>query len=222
MLSRRPETLLPPDPVEISDRLPRAAVVIDTACPKESATYSSALRWDSGTAHPQSRSWNWLKSSGRQSLSRDSSAGGEPAAASNARHASASRRRCSQARLSRFVSATEIDPLLILPAGGNALDAADMAQAFADIGAKRMIVTRLDVARRLGCLLAAADQCRLAFSGVSITPRVAKGLNGITAATLARLIMPQEAGKAMETSEHHVEQTRQPGNVGAPGLAAAV
>ena len=126
------------------------------------------------------------------------------------------------AGLSRFVSATDIDPLLILPAGGNALDAADTAQAFADIGTRRMIITRLDVARRLGCLLAAADQSGLAFSGVSITPRVAKGLSAITAATLARLIMPQEAGKAMETPERHVESTQQPHKASAPRLATAV
>ena len=78
-----------------------------------------------------------------------------------------------------------------------------LEQAFADIGAKRMIATRLDVARRLGCLLAAADHSRLAFAGVSITSRVAKGLSDITAATLARLIMPQEADKAMDTPTHN-------------------
>jgi len=126
------------------------------------------------------------------------------------------------AGLRQFVSATDIDPLLVLPAGGNALDAADTAQAFADIGAQRMIVTRLDVARRLGCLLAAADQSGLAFSGVSITPRVAKGLNAITAAILARLIMPQEAGKAMETPERHSEPTEFPRNDVAPRQATAV
>lgn len=102
------------------------------------------------------------------------------------------------AGLSRLISATDIDPVAVLPAGGNALDAADMAKAFAAVGARRMIATRLDVARRLGCLLAAADHSQLAFAGVSITPRVAKGLNAMTAATLARLIMPQEADKAMD------------------------
>jgi flagellar biosynthesis protein FlhF len=124
------------------------------------------------------------------------------------------------AGLSRLISATDIDPVVVLPAGENAMDAADMAKSFADIGAKRMIATRLDVARRLGCLLAAADHSRLAFAGVSITPRVARGLNDITAATLARLIMPQEANKAMDTPEAHTR----PANVvdAAPSWARAV
>ncbi len=94
------------------------------------------------------------------------------------------------AALGDMIKATEADPLVVLAAGGNALDAADMAQAFADIGARRMVATRLDVARRMGCLLAAADHSRLAFSGVSITPSVAKGLSAINAVSLARLIMP--------------------------------
>lgn len=94
------------------------------------------------------------------------------------------------AALGGLIQATEADPLVVLTAGGNALDTADMARAFADIGARRMVATRLDVTKRMGCLLAAADQSRLAFSGVSITPSVAKGLNAINAVSLARLIMP--------------------------------
>ncbi len=95
------------------------------------------------------------------------------------------------AALGGLIKATEADPLVVLAAGGNALDTADMARAFADIGAWRMVATRLDVARHMGCLLAAADHSRLAFSGVSITPSVAKGLSAINAVSLARLIMPE-------------------------------
>ncbi len=102
------------------------------------------------------------------------------------------------AALGGLIKATEADPLMVLAAGGNALDAADMAQAFADIGARRMVATRLDVARRMGCLLAAADHSRLAFSGVSITPSVAKGLSAINAVSLARLIMPAALRGAAE------------------------
>ena len=57
------------------------------------------------------------------------------------------------------------------------------------------IVTRLDVTRRLGGMLAAAESSRLSLSGVSITPRVSKGLNPISAVSLARLIMPDAMPK---------------------------
>ena len=102
------------------------------------------------------------------------------------------------AALGGLIQATEADPLVVLAAGGNALDTADMARAFADIGARRMVATRLDAARRMGCLLAAADHSRLAFSGVSFTPRVAKGLSTINAVSLARLIMPAALRGAAE------------------------
>ncbi len=102
------------------------------------------------------------------------------------------------AALGGLIKATEADPLVVLAAGGDALDTADMARAFADIGARRMVATRLDVARRMGCLLAAADHSRLAFSGVSITPSVAKGLSAINAVSLARLIMPETLTGAPE------------------------
>jgi len=108
------------------------------------------------------------------------------------------------AGLRQLISATEVDPILILPAGGNPLDAAEIAQAFADIGTRRMIATRVDVARRIGCVLAAADQSRLAFCGVSITPRVAKGLSSINAVSLARMIMPETAIEADEGDQYSV------------------
>lgn len=91
--------------------------------------------------------------------------------------------------LKGLIRAAGADPLLVLPAGGDALEAADMAQAFADAGAGRMVVTRLDVTRRLGGMLAAAETSRLGFPGVSTTPRVSKGLSPISAVSLARLIM---------------------------------
>ncbi len=97
--------------------------------------------------------------------------------------------------LKGLIRATGANPLLVLPAGGDALEAADMAQAFADAGVGRMIVTRLDVTRRLGSMLAAAESSRISFSGVSITPRVSKGLNPISAVSLARLIMPDTMQK---------------------------
>ena len=61
---------------------------------------------------------------------------------------------------------------------------------FADLGATRLLVTRLDMARRLGGILAAADAARLSFSDVSITPNIAEGITPINPVSLARLIMP--------------------------------
>jgi flagellar biosynthesis protein FlhF len=84
------------------------------------------------------------------------------------------------------------EPILVLPAGGDAMESADIAAAFNGIGAERMIVSRLDMTRRLGGILAAALAGRLAIANASINPRVADGLNTLNPVSLARLIVPNE------------------------------
>ncbi len=91
--------------------------------------------------------------------------------------------------------------VLVLPAGGDAMESADTAAAFADIGAERMIITRLDMTRRLGGILA-AGLGRVAIANVSINPRVAEGLDKINPVALARLIVPEDE------TEHFSLQTK--------------
>ena len=52
-----------------------------------------------------------------------------------------------------------------------------------------MIATRLDVARRLGALLAAADVGRLAFAGVTAGPHAAEAVGPLSPLSLARLLL---------------------------------
>lgn len=82
------------------------------------------------------------------------------------------------------------EPVLVLPAGGDAMESADIAAAFHGIGAERAIITRLDMTRRLGGVLAAALAGRLAIANASINPKVADGLNELNPVSLARMIVP--------------------------------
>ncbi len=95
--------------------------------------------------------------------------------------------------LGAFIGAADAEPVLVLPAGGDAYESADIAASFAAAGARRLLVTRLDMARRLGGILSAADAARLKFCDVSINPNVADGLSAINPVSLARLIMPDLA-----------------------------
>src|SRR5579875_4139936 len=74
------------------------------------------------------------------------------------------------------------DIVLALPAD------LDTAEAEA-LGARLMIATRLDLARRLGAVLAAADAGGLAPIAASLAPHFAYGLAPLTAAALARRIL---------------------------------
>ncbi|NJN06423.1 MAG: hypothetical protein HC814_08730 [Rhodobacteraceae bacterium] len=59
------------------------------------------------------------------------------------------------------------------------MEVADMATGFVAIGARRLIATRLDIARRFGGLIAAASVPGVSFTEVSISPHVADGLTAI-------------------------------------------
>lgn len=91
--------------------------------------------------------------------------------------------------LQRFIRMADAEPVLVLAAGGDATEAAEIAEVFADIGARRLIVTRVDTTRRLGSLLAAVHSGGLAISEISITPFIAEGLKPVNPVALSRLFM---------------------------------
>ena len=88
-----------------------------------------------------------------------------------------------------FIDAVDAEPVFVLAAGSDPAEAAEAAQAFAAIGAHRMIVTQVDLARRLGGVMAAANAASLAFAGVSVSPFVAQGVGSLNPVSLARLLL---------------------------------
>ncbi|MGH1378183.1 MAG: AAA family ATPase [Alphaproteobacteria bacterium] len=93
--------------------------------------------------------------------------------------------------LAKLIGAIDARPVLVLPAGIDADEAGEMARVFATIGATEILPTRVDIARRLGSLLAAAHQGGLSFSDVSTTPKVAQGLSHMSPKSLANLLVPR-------------------------------
>jgi flagellar biosynthesis protein FlhF len=94
-----------------------------------------------------------------------------------------------QARLRDFIAAAGAEPILVLAADTPAAEAAALGAAANALGARRMIATRLDTARRIGGLLAAADAGRLALVAASITPHFAFGLRPLTPEAIARRLL---------------------------------
>lgn len=105
------------------------------------------------------------------------------------------------AELRALLAAGDVEPVLVLPAGIDAVEAAETGLAFRKLGAKRMLVTRLDIARRLGSLLFAAHRARLAFCDGSIAPKVAEGLTSLNPVALARLMMPGQEKAAPKAAK---------------------
>lgn len=91
--------------------------------------------------------------------------------------------------LADLVNAARAEPVLVLAAGSDALESAIIATAFRTLGARHVMTTRLDAARRYGSLLAAAHQGRLAFSYISQSTTVAAGIREVTPALLADMLL---------------------------------
>lgn len=95
--------------------------------------------------------------------------------------------------LTHLIRTSGAEPILVLPAGGDAVDTVEMAHVFHDLGCTRMIVTRLDMVQRLGSVISAADALHIAFSEAGVAADVADGLVPFTPVILARLILPKPA-----------------------------
>ena len=84
--------------------------------------------------------------------------------------------------------------VLVLPAGLDPAEAADLAAGYAGAGATLMIATRLDLARRLGGVLAAAAAGRFALTEAGIGPGAADGLVPMTPDFLADRLLQMHMG----------------------------
>ncbi|MDO8605434.1 MAG: GTP-binding protein [Phaeospirillum sp.] len=109
--------------------------------------------------------------------------------------------------LQALIEAADVEPILVMAAGGDAIEAAEIGEAFANVGATRLFAARLDTTRRLGSVLACAEAGQMAFCDVSASPHVASGISPISALSLARLIMPQPAAPQTHDQTFWTEAT---------------
>ncbi len=98
-----------------------------------------------------------------------------------------------QDQIAGLAATADAATALVLPAGLDPFEAADLAAAFAAGGASFLIGTRLDLARRLGWLLSAADSGKLTLAEAGIGPGAADGLTALTAAFLAERLTQRGA-----------------------------
>ncbi|MDO8288603.1 MAG: hypothetical protein Q7T44_05235 [Parvibaculum sp.] len=95
--------------------------------------------------------------------------------------------------LMRLVSGAHLvsdaEPVLVLAATGDTGLMSDVAVQFVGLGVRRLIATQVDIARRIGPVLAAADAARLSLAQISVTPYLAKGLSPMHPMVCARLIL---------------------------------
>ena len=93
-------------------------------------------------------------------------------------------------QLRELIAAVAADPVLVMAAGGDVSESTELAAAYAEAGCRRLIATKLDVARRYGGLLAAADAGKLSFAGFGTSPEIATGLTAPRARSPVPPILP--------------------------------
>ena len=101
--------------------------------------------------------------------------------------------------LKACIDASGAEPVLVTPAGADASEAAEAAAGFAQAGIAKLLPTRLDVARRYGSTLSAADAAALTLVGASTTAFVANGLRALSPLFLARLLLRDPSGADLES-----------------------
>lgn len=112
--------------------------------------------------------------------------------------------------LARLITAGDIEPVMVLPAGADADESGEMGRVYAALGVRSMLPTRLDIARRLGGLLGAAHHGGLIFADASNTPKVAEGLISLSPQRLAHLLMPELArNSSAQTSPVETQRRKQ-------------
>ncbi len=99
------------------------------------------------------------------------------------------------AALRSYQEAAGAEPVLVLPASGDAAEYVDWAHAFREIGVTRCILTKFDATKRVGAGLSAAFEAGLALSYFSETPFISEGLIKATPEFLARRLIASRPGK---------------------------
>jgi len=87
------------------------------------------------------------------------------------------------------------EALGIVSATGDAEELSEIAAALVTLGCKRLVVTGLDVTRRLGALLAAATQ-GAGLAHTTRSPFVSGGLETLTPLSLSRMLIEANTGNA--------------------------
>lgn len=99
------------------------------------------------------------------------------------------------AALRSYAEACGAEPVLVLPAGGDAEEYAEWAKTFKEIGVRRCILTKFDAARRVGAGLRAVHENGLSLSHFSETAFISEGLIDASPEFLARRFIASRPGK---------------------------
>lgn len=94
--------------------------------------------------------------------------------------------------LKKILSSADVEPVLVMPAGIDVQEGTDITRAFMELGATRMIVTKVDMVKRLGSVMGFAHDTPIHLCEMSTSARATDPLQPLNPVTFARLLLPPE------------------------------
>lgn len=91
--------------------------------------------------------------------------------------------------LKSIATLEKIEPLLVMPAGGDSLEAIDMLEIFSTLPIRRLLITRTNAARRFGGILAAAAAHGLSLCNISRSASIMDSVQPLEPAILAEMLL---------------------------------
>ncbi len=91
--------------------------------------------------------------------------------------------------LKSIATIPDIEPVLVMPAGGDSLEAIDMAEIFAALPIRRLLVTRADATRRFGGILATAIAHGLGLCNMSRSASIMDAVHPLEPVLLAQMLL---------------------------------
>jgi flagellar biosynthesis protein FlhF len=119
-------------------------------------------------------------------------------------------------KLVDLTSAIAVEPILVLTAGRDPIEATEIVKAFGEVTPSRMLVTGLDMVRRLGSVLASVDASGLAFCDVSPSPNIVNGLRPMNQVSLSRLLLPSEPAQTVHPTPAENSRRQEPNASNSP------
>ncbi|MDD3183208.1 MAG: GTPase [Alphaproteobacteria bacterium] len=94
--------------------------------------------------------------------------------------------------LASMIKASGAEPVLVLPADLDSTTSLEMAKEFQLLGARALLPTRIDIARRLGAMLSTAYEANLRLCNFSASSKVTEAPQPLNPVSLARLLLPNK------------------------------
>ncbi len=91
--------------------------------------------------------------------------------------------------LKTIATMENIEPVLVIPAGGDSLEAIDMIEIFNTLPIRRLLVTRADATRRFGGILSAAAAHGLGFCNISRSSSIMDSVQPLEPTLLAQMLL---------------------------------